>query len=102
MQTALQHRQPALLVKVALGKAAQDGPDDVAEFKLVLVLEEGELAAKLDHKVVKVLGPRVVGPTLVSLYRENVEEELEGVLALKCLLHIDFTEVVDPPESGKE
>jgi hypothetical protein len=63
-------------------------------------LEQGELAAKLDHEIVEVLGSRVVGPALVALQRQDVEEQLEGVLTLKCLLHVDFTQVVDAPENG--
>ncbi len=38
MKAALQHRQPALLVKVALGEAAQDGADHVAQLEFVFVL----------------------------------------------------------------
>ena len=35
----------------------------------------------------------------MSLQREDVEEQFQRVLALKRLLHVDFTQVVDPPET---
>ncbi len=35
----------------------------------------------------------------MSLQREDVEQQFQRVLALKCLLHVDFTQVVDPPET---
>jgi hypothetical protein len=38
----------------------------------------------------------------VSLQREDVEEQFQRVLALKRLLHVDFTQVVDPPETEGE
>ena len=40
MEAALEHRQPALLVEVALREAPQDRPDHVAQLKLVLVLSK--------------------------------------------------------------
>jgi hypothetical protein len=64
-----------------------------------LYLEQRELSAELDHEIVKVLWSRVVGPALVSLQREDVEQQFQRVLALKRLLHVDFTQVVDPPET---
>ena len=58
-------------------------------------MKDREFATKFHQQIVKVLGARVVGPALGALYRQNVQQEFEGVLCLKCLLDRDLTQKVN-------